>query len=466
MKKLLFFICICLYLPAFAQQKAGEFNSAFKSFASDPDFKHATISIFVIDTKSGKTITEVNTETGLAPASCQKVITAATAYALLGKDFRYTTDINYTGKIVDGVLHGNIIIQGNGDPTLGSWRYSSTKEDVVVNSIVKALSQAGINEIDGHVLVDESAWDSEVTPDGWIWQDIGNYYGAGARALNWRENQYDLLLNSGSSVGSHVDIVGTIPAFVQGLHLTSKLTAGAAGSGDNAYIYLPLYGSTGYVGGTIPVNQSKFSISGAMPDAASQLAIYLEAALKKQTPQVISENYLLKNPEKSAFGGAKKIYTWQSPTLDSICYWFLQKSINLYGEALLKTMGKKFGKGGSTSAGVKVVQDFWKKQGIDDYALNIVDGSGLSPQNRITTDDLVKVMIFAKKQNWFPGFYDALPMINKTKMKSGSINGVLSYTGFINGKEGDYVFAIIVNNYNAGGNQTRRKMWKLLDVLK
>ena len=125
------------------------------------------------------------------------------------------------------------------------------------------------------------------------------------------------------------------------------------------------------------------------------------------------------------------------------------------------------GKSGSTKNGLKVLKAFWKEQGIDSYSLNMADGSGLSPGNRITASSLVNVLLYAKKQNWFASYYDGFPTINGIKMKSGSINGVLSYTGFIKSKNGEeYTFAFIVNNYDGKGNDTRRKMWKLLDNLK
>jgi len=461
---ILIFFLSAFSITVFGQPVETSFNLTFEKFLNSPELKHATVSLLLRDLKTGKIITDVNSQTGLAPASTQKVVTATTAYSLLGKDFRYQTKIGYTGKIENGKLTGDIIIRGSGDPTLGSWRYGSAKEDKVINDILNAVSQYGIHEITGHVLVDESEFSDEVIPDGWIWQDIGNYYGAGARALNWRENQFDLYLKSGSVVGTPVQIAGTRPEDIYRLRLRSFVTAGPAGSGDNGYIYLPMFEDTGNVRGTVPVNQDRFSISGTMPHPARQLAITIESRLKKKTFNEVAGNYPFSiSPESS---GINYFYSINSPALDSICYWFLQKSINLYGEALLKTLGKHFGKNGSTSEGVKVVQDFWKKQGMDDYALNIIDGSGLSPQNRITTDDLVRVMSYAKQQSWFPSFYDDLPVFNGIKMKSGSINGVLSYTGFIKNNSGDYVFAFIVNNYNGSGSAMRKKMWKVLDVLK
>ncbi len=462
-RKYLIILFVFTTTTSFGQSLQAAIQSAYQKFISQKEYKYATVSLMVQDISTGNVVFRTNDQIGLAPASTQKVITAATAYQLLGKDFRYETTVGYTGNINDGVLNGNLIIRGSGDPTLGSWRYSSTKEEGVINAIIVAIRQSGIREINGRVLIDESAFDDEVIPNGWVWQDIGNYYGAGATGLNWRENQYDLFLRSGSDLGSVVSIAGTKPSYISGLKLESKLAAAKAGSGDNAYIYLPLFSSTGFVRGTIPVNESKFTISGSMPDPGNQLALTIESILKKQTMKEIEKNYPADTKNSSV---ATTILTLQSPPLDSICYWFLQKSVNLYGEALLKTLGHKFGKSGSTSEGLKVVNDFWARQGIEKEALRMIDGSGLSPQNRINTDVLVRVLLFARKQSWFDLFYRDLPLYNGMKMKSGSIGGVISYTGFHRSNKGNFVFAVIVNNYSGGGSQTRRKIWEMLDVLK
>lgn len=462
MKKLLLAFFVFSSSWSFAQTAEDQFNTAFKNLNQDSTFKHATISLYMINTTTGKTVTDQDIETGVAPASCQKVITAATSFALLGHDYRYKTTLGYTGKIVNGVLHGNLILKGSGDPTLGSWRMEDTKEDKILADLTNAVSREGIHAITGHVLVDESIWDSESTPDGWIWQDIGNYYGAGARPLNWRENQYDLYLQSGNAVGDPVTIAGTKPEFVYGLHLKSKVTSGPKGSGDNNYIYLPLDNEYGYVRGTTPVNENHFTISGAMPKPAPQLALTLEAVLKKQPIEKIAATY----PKRSDLQKAKVFYTYQSPVLDSIIFHFLRRSINLYGEALIKTLAYKFTNYGVTDSGVHVIHNFWKDKGIEPYAIDIIDGSGLSPSNRVTTKALVTVMEYAKKQPWFDSFYKALPTISGLKMKSGSITGVISYTGYIKGKNGDdYTFSFVINNYDGSGNAVRHKMWKLLGML-
>jgi D-alanyl-D-alanine carboxypeptidase/D-alanyl-D-alanine-endopeptidase (penicillin-binding protein 4) len=446
-----------------AQHVDAAFNSAFKKLAEDPSFKHSTISLFVVNTSTGKNVTEVNTEIGVAPASCQKVITAATAFELLGHDYTYKTTLGYTGKIENRILNGDIIIKGNGDPTLGSWRYDQAKEENIITAFKNAISQAGIDEITGHVYVDESLWNDEATPGGWIWQDIGNYYGAGARAVNWRENQYDLYLRSGKNIGDPVENAGTKPTFVTGLNLKILATSAAKGTGDNGYIFMPLNDAYGYVRGTIPVNENHFSISGAMPHPAAQLALTLESSLKNIPIEKIETNH----PEFKKDKSVEVFYTYKSPELDSVIFHFLRRSINLYGESLIKTLGYEIRKAGATDTGVNVIKSFWKKNGVEPSAMNIIDGSGLSPANRITTKTLVTVMEYARDQKWFPSFYDALPTINGIKMKSGSIGGVVSYTGFIKSKKGEeYTFAFVINNYDGSGNEVRKKMWKLLDLLK
>ncbi len=464
MKRLFLFIFLFNNGNLFAQQIKKEVTEAYRKLTAENIFHHASISFLVINNADKTSVIDINSETGLAPASCQKVITAATSYELLGHDYTYKTTLGYTGNIVNGTLNGDIIITGSGDPTLGSWRYAHTTEDAIISEFSYAASRYGIHEITGHVYADESLWKDEVTPGGWIWEDIGNYYGAGARALNWRENQYDVVLQSGKDIGDTIKYVGTKPQFITGLHFKILATAAAKGSGDNAYIYMPQFEKYSFVRGTIPVYENNFTISGSMPQPAKQLAITLESALKKIPAESVETNY----PEqKSILYPVHNFYTHSSPPLDSIMFWFLKRSINLYGESLIKTLGYTFTKAAATDSGVSVIQNFWSKKGIEKSALNIIDGSGLSPGNRVTTRALVTVMQHAEKQKWFPSFYNALPEINGIKMKSGSIGGVVSYTGYIKSKTGnEYTFAFIINNFTGSADEVRKKMWALLDVLK
>ena len=446
---------------SFAQKDAERIATAYRALETDDQLKHASVSLYITDTKTGKVVFDKNSQVGLAPASCLKVVTSVAAFELLGKDHRYKTTIAYEGKIEGGILKGDLFIKASGDPTLGSWRWNNTTMDTVWQKILTVLRTNKITAITGDIIIDETKWSTQATPRGWTWDDIGNYYGAGARAFNWHENQYDLNLKPGKNAGDVVEVLGTEPALQA--QLINELITGKAGSGDNSVIYLPENGTVGYVRGTVPAGVSSFKVSGAMPNAALSFANSFEKFMKDNAISLTGK--IKMNREISP--AAKPLLMITSPPLDSINYWFLQKSVNLYGEAFVKTIAYEKTGFGSTDTGVNIIADFWSKNGIERSALHNIDGSGLSPANRITTRALVTVMQYARKQSWFPSFYNALPNQNNIKMKSGYIGGARSYTGYVRSASGtEYTFAFIINNYDGNPGTVREKMWKLLDILK
>lgn len=422
--------------------------------------------MYVVDGQTGKLVFEKNSQVGLAAASCQKVVTSVAAFEFLGKNFMYKTELSYSGEIKDGVLNGSLFLRGAGDPTLGSWRWKATKEQAVLNALKQALAVKGIRKVTGNVYMINENWDTNIIPDGWTWEDMGNYYGAGAAGLNWRENQYDIVLKSGNVPGDKVTIVKTEPK-PAGVWLVNELKTGKQGSGDNAYVYLPPYAAKGFIRGTIPAGENNFVISGSFPDPEQQALSSIRAALQKEGFLAVSESS--KTVEKAIVpsGPVTTLQLLQSPTLDSMNYWFLKKSINLYGEAFVKTIAYETKKFGSSDTGIAIIRDFWSKRGIDKSSLKIIDGSGLSPANRVTAQALVTVMQYAKSQPWYQSFYFALPEMNGIKMKDGYIGGVRSYTGYAKSSSGkEYIFSFIVNNFDGSAGTVREKMWKVLDLLK
>ncbi|HMI78366.1 MAG TPA: D-alanyl-D-alanine carboxypeptidase, partial [Ferruginibacter sp.] len=230
---------------SFAQGITARLDAAMKKMQADDQFKHAMISLYVVDSKTGKQVFDKNSQVGLATASSLKVVTSATAFELLKKDYRYKTALGYDGDITGNKLNGNLFVTASGDPTFGSWRWESTKMDTVMQKIIATLKEKNITEVTGDLIIDDSKWETQATPRGWTWDDIGNYYGAGARGLNWHENQYDLILKPGRNTGDPVEIVGTEPE-LQVSALINELKTGKPGSGDNSVIYLPEDGVTGY----------------------------------------------------------------------------------------------------------------------------------------------------------------------------------------------------------------------------
>ncbi len=466
--RLLFLLLLCLSTPLFAQFPVEKLQKAYQTLVSDDQAKYAITSLCVLDAKTGKVIFAKNENVGLATASTLKTITSATAFSVLGKDFAYQTTLAYCGKILaNGTLQGDLIIVGSGDPTLGSWRYEKTKENVVLTSWVNAIRAIGIKKIEGSIIGDDRLFGTQSTPEGWIWQDMGNYYGAGTSALAWRENQFDVYLKPGGDSASPVSLVKVVPSMPY-LKIVNELKTGSSGSGDNAYGFLPPYGDLAYLRGTWGIGITKTSISLALPDPAYDVAYRLMDTLAKLnilTTQETTTARRLSLVNKSIPTITQKLATSTSPTLSEIVYWFNKKSVNLYGEQLLKTIAWKLGQIPTTGNGASEIIKFWAGKGIDEDALNILDGSGLSPGTRVTTLAMASVLFQAQKEDWFSAYYNSFPDNNGMKLKSGTINDVSAYAGYYTDSRGNkYIAVININNYNGSG--ISKKLFKALDALK
>lgn len=467
----LFKLSILLFtLPLFikAQFPVEKIQQAYQVLVNDQQAKYAITSLCILDAQTGKVIFANNENIGLATASTLKTITAATAFSVLGKDFKYQTTLAYSGKITaDGTLEGDLIIIGGGDPTLGSWRYDQTKENVVLNTWVKAIKDVGIKKINGTIIGDDSLFGTQSLPEGWVWQDMGNYYGAGTSALSWRENQFDIHLKPGSNTGSDVSIQKFSPKMPY-LKLINELKTGSNGSGDNAYGFLPPYGDVAYLRGTWGMGISKAGISLSLPDPAFDAAYRLQDTLSRlniSTTKDVTTARRLGLEEKTMSSNTTKIATISSPDLSEIIYWFNKKSVNLYGEQLLKTIAWKSGKIPTTRNGASVEINYWNTKGIEKDALNILDGSGLSPGTRVTTLAMANILFQVQKEDWFAPFYNSLPENNGMKLKSGSINDVSAYAGYYTDSKGNkYIAVININNYSGSG--ISKKLFKVLDALK
>lgn len=451
-----------------AQTLQSRLQTAFNRLQADSQCKYASVSLTVLDAKTGETVFAANPNMGLATASTLKTITSITAFNILGKDFRYQTQFGYSGSIsADGTLNGDLIIKGAGDPTLGSWRYAGHHENEILMQLVTAIQKAGIKKINGHVVGDDSVFGTQSVPNGWIWMDVGNYYGAGTSGLCWRENQFDIKLKTGP-VNTPIGVLRTVPSTPY-LNYKSELLNAPSGTGDDAYAYLPVGTKLMYLRGTYAQDQEKKSISVAVPDPAYDAAYRLTDTLKRLGFVVTGEpeSVLTLNAASQPIPIiSTDLTTIASPQLSKIVYWLNQKSINLYAEQLLKTIAWKSGKQPSTDNGVEVEHNFWKARGIDPNSLNIVDGSGLSPGDRVTTMTMASILKSAKGTDWYSDFYESLPVYNNMKMKSGSILNVLTYAGYQTHNGRELCFSIMVNNFYGSSRAIKEKMFRVLDELK
>lgn len=447
---------------ASAQSLSQKLQTAVSRLQADSQCKYASVSLTVMDVKTGEVLFSANPDMGMATASTLKTITTITAMHVLGPDYRFKTTLNLDeGSLAgDGTYKGNVIIGSGNDPTLGSWRWNDTKNEVVLKEFVDGIRKAGIKKISGSII----ASGIPHTPQGWIWMDVGNYYGASPNNLCWHENQYDILLEP-TKVGQPVKIKGTIPPEPY-LKIDNYLVTGAAGTGDNAYAYLPVLDNTINLSGTFAIDEKKDRISVALPDPPYELARQLKQALTDAGITVsgkpMSEKMWIDSTNNADLLSNRVIASHYSPPLRKVIYWLNQKSINLYAEQLLLAMADSL----KTNDSPSVLPNYWKPRGIDPNSLNVFDGSGLSPADRVTTRTMTTILQTAVQEPWYKDFYESLPVYNNMKMKSGSIINVLNYAGYQTHDGRQLCFAIFVNNYNGPTKEVKEKIFRVLDVLK
>jgi len=453
---LMFFLVVTtslLTVNIFAQNLQNSVDAP----VNDPSMKNASISIHIQNLNNNSTVAQYDQNKSLTPASSLKLITTGVALERLGVNFKYET------KLVSA--NNNIYILGSGDPTLGAPKSDFTeKTETLFLKLADATAKAGISHINGGVIAVADAFDTSPVGDSWPWYDLGNYYAGGVWGLNIRENYYDLFLDQNPSTGRPPQCCGTDPE-IKGLEFVNELTSGTQNSGDNAYIYGAPYGYRKFIRGSIPAGTGTFKIKGSIPEPPLLAAQLLNEALQERNINTaIAPSYTFNTPK---LPGATELMTHYSPSLLDILTETNQKSINLYAEALLKTIGQmQKGKPGNFENGIEMIYThLTSNASIDTDGLYMVDGSGMSPRNGISSKHFTQFLnyIFQK-----PGFYQdyksTLAIIGRQGTlqylmknhriaghlfgKSGSMERVRSYTGYVETQSGKTLaFSIIINNY-------------------
>jgi D-alanyl-D-alanine carboxypeptidase/D-alanyl-D-alanine-endopeptidase (penicillin-binding protein 4) len=220
--------------------------------------EHASYSVLVRDLKTGKDVVSLNAEKAMISASLMKLVTTATALETLTPQFSFHTRFWIEGAVRDGTLHGNLIIEGGGDPTLGSENFEGQSPNVILAKIEALLEKERIKSINGKILFDESCYDPFRYPSKRLWEDMGNYYGAPPSALTWRDNSFEVVLKSPVTTGAVCEVVSVSP-WAKELVFKTFVKA-APHRKDSAYIYGVSRLKEWQIRGSIPAGRNYFSI--------------------------------------------------------------------------------------------------------------------------------------------------------------------------------------------------------------
>lgn len=461
-------------------------STAIQQLANDPKMEAGLLGVCVMDTKSGEILGSYNSAKAMIPASTMKTVTTASALAILGENYKFKTTIEYDGTISDGTLYGNIYIKGTGDPMLGSDAVKDNeapkvkKMESLLSTFVSEIQRKGIIRIEGKIIGDDSFYGStQLPPPTWQWNDLGNYYGSGASALNFHENLYELYFNRSNSVGATTSVNRVTPKMPY-IVFQNEVTIGKKGTGDNAYVFGAPNAYSRQLRGTIPPGTSPFKIKGSIPNPAYFAAYSLMKKLELngiKTQKIASTGLEQIREGKKMSTDRTVVYTYESPKLKEICKRANEKSNNLYCESLLKAIGKKVKNKGTTADGVEAILEFWKKRGFDTETFFMEDGSGLSARNAVSAFGMSSLMSkIARDENLFPTFYNTLAVGGKTgtvrylfnknkavgarlRVKSGSIRRVRAYCGYAKTRSGRIIsFSMMANNFKGSSSPIRQRM--------
>ena len=451
---------------------AQELDAALKS----EDLSSAQIALTVRDVTTNEILIDHNGDVLLIPASSLKLVTTFTVLSKLGAEFMYVTKIGYRGELLaDGTLVGDLMIIGSGDPSLASPDEDVLDLDGLLSDISNSISERGIKCITGRIIVDDSIYEKEGIHHTWPWDDLTNYYASGAYGFNFRENYYDIQFKSSPSPGELTEIVSMYPD----VGLTSfenRVTSGPKGSGDNAYIFGDPYGYGRYAKGTIPPGRNGFKIKGAIPNPAETFSNILGHHLTQRGVKVDGAELTVDSQE------LKPLVQYMSPELGILVKRANYESVNLYCEVFLKELGSRDNSRPSTfEDGVNSVNSYLDEIGVGHKGLTLMDGSGLSLKNRVSTNFFTKFLAVIAKENTTTHITDYLAKTGqenttlerfmadskssgKVWLKSGSLGGALSYTGIMQAQSGKWLtISLISNGHTVGNSKIRKHFAKIID---
>lgn len=464
------------------EKRKHSVNKTLKQIISYPDFKNADFGFTAKDIKTGEIIASYHSDKSFMPASTQKLFTTATALEVLGPDFKFTTSLQYSGRIdtVSGILYGNILIKGGGDPTLGSKYFDSTKDKQFLNDWLKAIKKLGIDSVAGAVVADASVFDYNIVPITWSWNNMGNYYGAGANGLTVFDNYYTVYFKTSDIVGDTTKVVKVIPD-IPNLVFDNTSTSDSI-TYDNSYIFGAPFSNQRYVRGKLPAGKINFGVKGSMPDPAYTAAYIFEEFLQKNGVGIKNKATTIHLSQKK-FPGRVLITKTYSPKLSEIIKQTNTHSINLFAEHLLKEIGLKLSGNTITEKAVDEIINFWKEKNVDIQGMFLYDGSGLSRHNSFTPSQMIQILTYMKNNSsFFSDFYNSLPIAGETgtmkymfkksiakgklRAKSGTIDRVKAYAGYVTSVSGrEIVFSMVVNDFSCSSREARAQLEKLMNAL-
>jgi D-alanyl-D-alanine carboxypeptidase/D-alanyl-D-alanine-endopeptidase (penicillin-binding protein 4) len=438
----------------------AELDEIFKA----PDFNRMLWSVDVQSLSTGEILYRLNPASLVMPASNMKIITLAAAAERLGWDFSYETKLFSSGPVDHGVLRGDLVVAGSGDPTIND---RSGDPTALFHEWAATLQDAGIGTVQGRIVADDRSFEDEMLGAGWAWDYLVYGYAAPVAALQYLEDVAEVVVRPGGAPGVPVGVTLRTPD--TGLVVENHAVTGPPGSEVSIELHRMPGSSRLDVTGALPAGAPDLVRTVAVDNPARFFAQAFKTTLVKCGIAVEGDAVAIRQlPEPPDLTRGALLAAHRSPPLSEIAKVLMRVSQNLYAETLVKTLGLQAGEG-TTEAGQQVVEDVLSEWGIAPDSYVLADGSGLSRYNFVTAETIVQVLrhVYDDPRLRDP-FLAALPVgaqpspeggtlsrrfrgtraAGNVRAKTGSISNVRALSGFVQTADGEpLVFSIIANNF-------------------
>jgi len=396
----------------------------------------------------------------LVPASVAKIAAVATAADAVGWDYQFETTILAIGPVTDGVLAGDLLVVGAGDPTIGG----RGGEDL--SAWAAALKAAGIRRIEGRIIGDDDAIEEPRPQLAWAWDDLGYPGGAIFGALNYAENRMTVTVTPGPGPGGPASLSVDPPGGTR--PLANRVVTGAPGTTQLVWPeqrpgepYLTIAGS-------MPAGAAPARLTVAVGNPTIWFANALRSRLQTQGIDVRGDAWDVDDvtppPDRSR---AEVVFTHRSRPLRDIVQPLMKESINLYAEAVMRLNAAR----GQLPTNDAALEGFAKRLeawGVPAMSQQLVDGSGLSRRDTVSAEAVIAILQHMHDPSGASAFVAALPVAGvdgtlsgrmrntpaagNVRAKTGTMSNIRSMAGYVSARDGERLaFVAMVNNFEGAG---------------